>query len=98
MVQACEGCEAAYYLIHSMIAHKHEYAAADRRAAIIMRLSAEKAGLKQIIYLGGLGDQDHSRISPHLRSRHEVAAILQSGAVPATVLRAAMISISRAAA
>ena len=89
--QACAGCEAAFYLVHSMIAKHRDYAAADRRAAENMRRAAEKAGLKQIVYLGGLGDQDHGRISPHLRSRHEVGAILQSGAVPATVLRAAMI-------
>ena len=89
--RACAGCEAAYYLVHSMIARDRDYAAADRQAAENMRLAAEKAGLKQIIYLGGLGEQDHGRISPHLRSRHEVGEILQSGAVPATVLRAAMI-------
>jgi len=91
MDRACAGCEAAFYLVHSMISRNRDYAAADRRAAVNMRLAAEKAGLKQIIYLGGLGEQDHSRISPHLRSRHEVGQILQSGAVPATVLRAAMI-------
>jgi uncharacterized protein YbjT (DUF2867 family) len=89
--QACAGCEAAFYLVHSMIAKHRDYAAADRRAAENMRRAAEMAGLKQIVYLGGLGDQDHGRISPHLKSRHEVGAILQSGAVPATVLRAAMI-------
>jgi uncharacterized protein YbjT (DUF2867 family) len=89
--KACAGCEAAFYLVHSMIARSRDYAAADRRAAENMRQAAEKAGLKQIIYLGGLGDRNHGRISPHLQSRHEVGAILQSGAVPATVLRAAMI-------
>ena len=90
-VQAAEGCEAAYYLVHSMIAQKRRYAAADRRAAGNMRLAAEKTGMKQIIYLGGLGDVTHRAISIRLRSRHEVGSILQSGSVPATVLRAAMI-------
>jgi uncharacterized protein YbjT (DUF2867 family) len=89
--RACIGSEAAFYLVHSMISQKSDYAAADRRAAENMRLAAETAGLKQLIYLGGLGEQRHGRISSHLRSRHEVGAILQSGAVPATVLRAAMI-------
>jgi uncharacterized protein YbjT (DUF2867 family) len=89
--RACAGCEAAFYLVHSMIARNSDYAAADRQAAENMRRAAEYANLKQIIYLGGLGEEDHGRISPHLRSRHEVGAILQSGPVPATVLRAAMI-------
>ena len=91
MDRACAGCEAAFYLVHSMIARNRDYAAADRLAAENMRLAAEKSGIKQIIYLGGLGEQDHGRISPHLRSRHEVGAILQSGTVPVTILRAAMI-------
>ena len=48
-------------------------------------------GLERLIYLGGLGELDDPRLSEHLRSRLEVARILQSGPVPATVLRAAMI-------
>ena len=47
--------------------------------------------LERIVYLGGLGDRDDRRISPHLRSRHEVETILAAGPVPVTNLRAAMI-------
>ena len=47
--------------------------------------------MEHIIYLGGLGSTEDPLLSQHLRSRHEVAEILQSGPVPATFLRAAMI-------
>lgn len=91
LTRAAEGCTGAYYLVHSMIAEKNKYAKADRRAAENMRTAALKAGLKQIIYLGGLGNAKRKDISSHLKSRHEVGEILKSGAVPTTVLRAAMI-------
>ena len=50
-----------------------------------------KTGLSRIVYLGGLGEQDHEALSHHLKSRHEVERILQAGPVPVTNLRAAMI-------
>ena len=89
--KAARGCRAAYYLVHAMNAHKGQYAEADRASAHNMRAAASKAGLQQIIYLGGLGSARHPNLSPHLASRHEVGEILLSGTVPATVLRAAMI-------
>ncbi len=88
---AVDGCLVAFYLVHAMIAQKKQFAEADRLAAVHMRNAAEKAGLKHLIYLGGLGDADHPQLSPHLASRHEVGNILQSGKVPVTILRAAMI-------
>lgn len=91
LYRAAQGCSSAYYLVHSMIAQKKEYAIADRKAAINMRAAAEEAGLEQMIYLGGLGDAGRKDISSHLKSRDEVGRILLSSAVPATVLRAAMI-------
>ena len=51
---------------------------------------ASAAGLRQIVYLGGLGD-DAPDLSPHLRSRIETGRALASGTVPVTTLRAAMI-------
>jgi len=89
--QAADGCRAAFYLVHSMIAQKKKYASADRLGAENMVEAAAAAGLERIIYLGGLGNIQHEAISPHLVSRHQVAEILQAGAVPTTVLRAAMI-------
>lgn len=89
--RAARGCRAAFYLVHSMIAEKKEYARADREGALNMAAVAAAHGLERIIYLGGLGDRDDRRLSHHLRSRHEVEAILSAGPVPVTNLRAAMI-------
>lgn len=89
--RAVSGCGVIYYLIHSMIASKGGFADADRTAAELVGEAAEANGVERIIYLGGLGDADHPKLSKHLRSRHEVEAIFRAGPVPATCLRAAMI-------
>jgi uncharacterized protein YbjT (DUF2867 family) len=91
LLKACEGCWAAFYLVHSMNADPKGYTETDRRAAQNMVEAASQAGLNRMIYLGGLGRQDDPSLSEHLRSRLEVAHILQSGTVPTTFLRAAMI-------
>ena len=88
---ALSGCGAAYYLLHSMIAQKQKFVEADRKAAQNMVSAAESAGIDRIIYLGGLAEKKDGRLSKHLRSRIEVADILQSGSVPVTDLRAPMI-------
>ncbi len=90
LLQAALGCRAAYYLVHSMTA-AGDFSEKDRRAASNMARAAAAAGLERLIYLGGLGSAADLRLSEHLRSRQEVARILQSGPVPATFLRAAMI-------
>jgi uncharacterized protein YbjT (DUF2867 family) len=89
-VEAIRGCRAAYYLIHSMSPQNKDFAQADRTAAANMVSAAEQLNLSRIIYLGGLGEKE-DELSDHLRSRAEVANILQSSEVPVTVLRAAMI-------
>jgi uncharacterized protein YbjT (DUF2867 family) len=89
--KALAGCWAAFYLVHSMNADPKGYTAADRQGAQNMVEAASKSELNRIIYLVGLGGQDEAKLSDHLRSRHEVARILQSGPVPTTFLRAAMI-------
>lgn len=88
--KAAEGCWAAFYLVHSMNPRHKDFASADRNAALNMAKAASRAGLERIIYLGGLGIEGKT-LSKHLRSRTEVARILQSGDVPTTFLRAAMI-------
>ena len=88
---AAAGCDVVYYLVHSMIAQKGRFAEADRTAARNMAAAAEAAGVRRIIYLGGLAEAKHGGLSEHLASRIEVARILQSGRVPATDLRAPMI-------
>jgi len=89
--KAAAGCRAAFYLVHSMVADPKGFSDTDRRAAQHMVQAAALAGLEQLIYLGGLGDTRDPHLSHHLRSRHEVAEILQAGPVPTTFLRAAMI-------
>ncbi|MBM4288709.1 MAG: SDR family oxidoreductase [Deltaproteobacteria bacterium] len=88
---AARGCWAAFYLVHSMIAAPDKYSEADRQGAQNMVQAAAEAGLNRIIYLGGLGQLEDPNLSAHLRSRYEVARILQSGPTPTTFLRAAMI-------
>ncbi len=86
---ALAGCEAAYYLVHSM-GSSTDFENADRTAAEHFAAAAEHAGLQRIVYLGGLGSED-DQLSPHLSSRHEVGRVLASGATPVTELRAAVI-------
>ncbi len=90
MLRACQGCFAAYYLIHSMHPGNKNFAGIDIQAAEIMAQAAAQNSLQQIIYLGGLGEET-DQLSPHLRSRLQVAKILMSGPVPVTFLRAAII-------
>jgi uncharacterized protein YbjT (DUF2867 family) len=90
IAKACEGCTAAYYLVHSMMPGEGEFEEKDRDAARTMARAAAEAGLSRLIYLGGLGEENPS-LSRHLRSRAEVAEILAAGTTPATILRAAMI-------
>jgi len=92
--RAMKGVDAAYYLVHSMggrtIAETKAFAERDREAAKNFLRAAEEAGLRRIIYLGGLGETG-DKLSKHLASRQEVARILQSGNVQTTALRAAVI-------
>ena len=89
--QATSSCRAAYYLVHSMIAQKEKFVEADRHAAQNMVEAALAAGLERIIYLGGLAEVSQGSLSKHLKSRIEVADILQDGPVPTTDLRTPMI-------
>jgi uncharacterized protein YbjT (DUF2867 family) len=87
---AFEGLDVVYWLVHSM-GSGGDFAELDRRAARNAAEAAEAAGVRQIIYLGGLGD-DEPALSHHLQSRHETGTILaESGSVPVTTLRAAMV-------
>jgi len=90
LLRGVEGCRAAYYLVHSMNPSVDDFSHTDRLAAMHMTKAASTANLRQIIYLGGLGEQG-SGLSHHLESRSEVGQILQLGSVPVTILRAAMI-------
>jgi uncharacterized protein YbjT (DUF2867 family) len=82
------GCQAAYYLVHSL--SDPDFRRKDAAAATAFGQAAARAGLKRIIYLGGLGD-DTDALSPHLSSRREVERLLGSAGVPVTVIRAGII-------
>lgn len=86
--RALSGIEIAYYLVHSMAAGR-SFAELDREAASRFRAVAERAGVKRIIYLGGL--QPPRAASRHLLSRRETGEQLRAGAVPVTELRAGIV-------
>jgi uncharacterized protein YbjT (DUF2867 family) len=85
---AVEGCAAAYYLVHSL--DSADFEQRDAAAARAFGEAAATAGVEQIVYLGGLGD-DGDALSAHLRSRREVEALLGEAGVPVTVLRAGIV-------
>jgi uncharacterized protein YbjT (DUF2867 family) len=85
---ALETADAAYYLVHAL--DDKDFLAKDAAAATAFGEAAADAGVRQIIYLGGLGDDD-AELSPHLRSRRQVEGLLGAGGVPVTVLRAAIV-------
>jgi uncharacterized protein YbjT (DUF2867 family) len=88
--RAMRGCEAAFYLIHSMISAGSSYRERDLELARNFAGSAASTGVSRIIYLGGLGETGEG-LSKHLASRREVETALATTGVPVTVLRAAMI-------
>jgi uncharacterized protein YbjT (DUF2867 family) len=85
---AMTGCQAAYYLVHSL--QDADFERMDAAGASAFGEAAARAGLDRIIYLGGLGD-DADNLSAHLRSRREVESLLGAGGVPVTVVRAGII-------
>ena len=85
---ALAGCRAAYYLVHSL--DSKDFERLDAAAATAFGRAAAEAGVRQIVYLGGLGSES-DELSTHLRSRREVEGLLGSAGVPVTVLRAGII-------
>lgn len=84
-----EGVRTAFYLVHSM-GSTGAFEEEDRRAAGNFAAAARQAGVRRIIYLGGLGAAEEG-LSPHLRSRQEVGGILRSSGVPVVELRASIV-------
>jgi len=87
---AIEGVHTAYYLVHLM-SSSSDFQKDDRQAAENFAGAAREAGVKRIIYLGGLGDDSDPQLSPHLRSRHEVGQILRDSGVETIEFRASMV-------
>ena len=88
LVDAMSGCTTAYYLVHSL--GSQDFAKLDADAARAFGSAASEAGVRQIVYLGGLG-RDDDDLSAHLRSRRQVERLLGRSGVPVTVLRAGII-------
>lgn len=85
---ALRGVECAYYLVHSMGAGETGFAARDRQAAYHFAAEAQSAGVRRVIYLGGLGS---GSISEHLKSRQETGHVLRAYGVPVVEFRAGII-------
>ncbi len=88
--KALKGIYAAYYLIHSLLLGPKKFEVADIKAAYNFVNAAKQNDVKRIIYLGALGEYSPG-LSPHLRSRNQVAEVLSNGSIPTTILRAAII-------
>ncbi|MBV9416964.1 MAG: SDR family oxidoreductase [Solirubrobacterales bacterium] len=88
VARAVQGVHTVYYLIHSMGAPE-DFEALDRAAATTFAAVARAAGVRRIIYLGGLGDG--AGLSSHLASRQEVGDILRASGVPTVEFRASIV-------
>jgi uncharacterized protein YbjT (DUF2867 family) len=86
VAEAMEGIDVAYYLIHSM-GGRDDFVRRDREAATHFARAARAAGVRRVVYLGGL----EGKVSEHLRSRHEVAEVLRADGPPLVYVRAAMV-------
>jgi tryptophan-rich sensory protein/uncharacterized protein YbjT (DUF2867 family) len=86
--RAMEGVDTAYYLVHAMTG-SGDFAEIDRRSARLFGAAARAAGVRRIIYLGGLGRG--AGLSEHLSSRQEVGAVLREAGVPVVEFRASVI-------
>jgi uncharacterized protein YbjT (DUF2867 family) len=87
---ALQGVTQAYYLVHAMAEDSPDFRGRDLRQALTFAAACTKAGVRRIIYLGGLGDPTRHR-SDHLASRQEVGTALGSAGVPVLEFRAAVI-------
>jgi uncharacterized protein YbjT (DUF2867 family) len=88
--EALHGVHTAYYLVHLMSGSK-DFEKEDRQAASNFAQAAKQAGVRRMIYLGGLGDDADPKLSPHLRSRHEVGTILRASGVETIEFRASLV-------
>lgn len=88
--KALNGVDTAFYLVHSMSGGRAGFERRDRESAENFVVAANRAGVRRVIYLGGLGETGDD-LSEHLKSRLEVAEILKQGDYATTFLRAAII-------
>tara|TARA_R110002073_G_scaffold220878_3_gene381027 strand:+ start:4302 stop:5666 length:1365 start_codon:yes stop_codon:yes gene_type:complete len=89
LADAVQGIHTVYYLIHSM-GTSDGFEQDDLDAACNFASAARDAGVKRIVYLGGLGEDD-DELSSHLRSRHEVGKVLKESGAQVIEFRASVI-------
>jgi uncharacterized protein YbjT (DUF2867 family) len=93
LADALDGIDVAYFLIHSMetaLNGTGSFAERDRSAAVRFAAEARAAGVRRIVYLGGLMPSD-AAASPHLASRLEVEETLLAATPEAVALRASIV-------
>lgn len=88
LIPVLEGVEVAYYLVHSMAAGR-DFGRLDLEAARNFAAAAAEAGVRRVVYLGGLVPDDAA--SEHIVSRRDTGEVLRRGSVPVTELRAGII-------
>ena len=88
--EALTNIDVAYYLIHSMSGREAGFDQRDREAAHNFAVAAKRAGVRRIIYLGGLAAAG-ANVSLHLKSRHDTGAVLRKYGPPLIELRAGII-------
>jgi uncharacterized protein YbjT (DUF2867 family) len=89
LASAFEGMDVVYYLVHSMGAER-DFVQAEARSARNVVAAAKRAGVKRLVYLGGLHPSG-ADLSPHLRSRTAVGDILIDSGIEAVVLQAGIV-------
>ena len=87
---ALHGVSQAYYLVHAMGEDAADFRGRDQRQALTFGEACAKAGVRRVVYLGGLGDPERHR-SDHLASRQETGTALGASGVPVLEFRAAVI-------
>ena len=92
VLRAADGMDAGYYLVHGMGGSTRALVQRERQAAAAFRDGADLAGLRRIVYLGGLVDEDRLHTtSQHLYARHQAGVELAQGPVAVTELRAGIV-------
>ncbi len=92
VLRAADGVDTAYFLVHGMGSSARDLVARERAAAAAFRDGVELAGVRHVIYLGGLVDEAQlATTSVHLYARQQAGVELRRGPVPVTELRAGIV-------
>ena len=91
MHDALQNCHSVYYLVHMMGQTKMDFELAETKAAESLVAAVKNTEVKQIIYLGGLGDDTDPKLSKHLASRHHTGVVLRQSDAQVVEFRASMV-------